>query len=177
MKYIQLFEDFVVNDTDQPDVKMSKERLNTIQKQIKEYQQKKSAIDTLYKSTRDVKIIEDGLKKLIGDTDIKNGIDRNPFLVEYIQVTKLKSDIENLTKDNIDDKIKLDDFKRDINATTDISMKASLNNKILEIDKRMKDRVKKISEINSELEKSEKSHKEKMIKIDKDIKEFTKKVV
>lgn len=177
MKYIQLFEDFVVNDTDQPDVKMSKERLNTIQKQIKEYQQKKSAIDTLYKSTRDVKIIEDGLKKLIGDTDIKNGVDRNPFLVEYIQVTKLKSDIENLTKDNIDDKIKLDDFKRDINATTDPSMKASLNNKILEIDKRMKDRVKKISEINSELEKSEKSHKEKMIKIDKDIKEFTKKVV
>lgn len=177
MKYIRLFEDFVVNDTDQPDVKMSKERLNTIQKQIKEYQQKKASIDTLYTSTRDVKVIEDELRKLLGDTDVKNGVDRNPFLVEYVQVTKLKSDIENLSKDNIMDKVKLDDFKRDVIATTDNNLKTSLTNKINEIDKRMKDRVSKISQISIELEKSEKLHKERIIKVDKDIKEFTKKVI
>ena len=177
MKHIRLFEDFVVNDTDQPDIKMSKERLNTIEKQIKEYQQKKSAIDTLYKSTRDVKIIEDGLKRLLGDSDIKNGMDRNPFLVEYVQVTKLKNDIENLSNDNITDKVKLDDFKRDVNSTTDVNLKKSLNDKIIEIDKRMKERVSKISQISIELEKSEKLHKDRIIKVDKDIKEFTKKVI
>lgn len=176
MRYLRLFEDFEVGATDQPDVKLSKERLNTIQAQIKEYKIKKSAVDTLYASTNDVKLIEDGLLKLLGNTDAKQGVDRNPFLVEYVSVVKLKSDIENMDKANIDDKIKLDDFRSDLNNTTDPQMKTSLNVKIADINTRMQDRVRKLSEIKSELDKSSKAHNDRMLKTDKDIKEFSKKI-
>jgi hypothetical protein len=180
MRYIKKYnlfkEDFEVGNTDAPDIKISKERMNTVMLQVKDYKQKKSLVDQLYTSTRDVKIIEEGLVKLLGSSDVKQGIDRNPFLVDYVNVVKLKTDIDNMTSDNTQDKLKLDDFQRDLITTTDPQMKQSLTTKVAEINKRMQERATKISNINIELSKSEKIHKDRMISIDKDIKEFNKKI-
>ncbi len=175
-KYNLFLEDFEVNNTDAPDIKMSKDRMNTIMKQVKEYQQKKSIVDQLYVSTKDNIVIEEGLVKLLGSSDIKQGVDRNPFLVDYVNVVKLKTDIDNMLIDNTQDKIKVDDFQRDVNLTTDPQMRQSLAAKIAEINKRMQDRTRKISDVKTELAKSEKTHKDRMILIDKDIKEFNKKI-
>lgn len=180
MKHIKSYsfflENFEVDIMDSPDIKMSKEKMNTTIKHVKEYQQKKSLIDQLYSSTKDIKLIDSGLIKILGPTDIKNGIDRNPFLVDYTSVVKLKKSIEDISNDNITNKLKLDDFQRDLSSSDNLEMKKSISDKISELNKRMQDNVKKISDIKNELVVSEKEHKEKMISIDNDIKEFNKKI-
>ena len=175
-KYRHFFESFEVNLTDAPDVKMGKEKMNTIIAHVKDYSQKKTLIDQLYSSSKDVKLIDSGLIKILGPSDIKNGIDRNPFLVDYVSVAKLKKSIDDISSDNITNKLKLDDFQRDLNNSVDVDMKKSISDKISELNKRMQDNIKKISDVKNELSLSEKEHKKRMLLIDSDIKEYNNKI-
>lgn len=174
MKYLKKYQIFLeadipVNDTDKPDVKMAKEKINTINAQIAEYQEKKPKIDQLYSSTNNDKEIEEGLKKILGETDVNSEEDRNPFLVRYLEVARLKKEVESIQDKNVKDKLSLDDFNQELSLSKDASTKQAVSYKISDIKTRMgknsADIVKKMQEI----QKREAESKAEMEKIKRDI--------
>jgi len=134
MKYLKKWslylEDFEVNDTDSSDIKMAKEKLNTLRKQIDEFNIKSKEIDIAYK-TNDDKKISDMEKKLFGDTDIKSGADRNEFLVKYLNISKKKREIEKNTNNIASDNINLIKSKDILNVTTDNEIKNRYNKEVI----------------------------------------------
>jgi hypothetical protein len=134
MKYLKKWslylEDFEVNDTDSSDIKMAKEKLNTLRKQIDEFNIKSKEIDIAYK-TNDDKKISDMEKKLFGDTDIKSGADRNEFLVKYLNIAKKKREIEKNTNNIASDNINLIKSKDILNVTTDNEIKNRYNKEVI----------------------------------------------
>ena len=64
MKYLKKFEAFDVLNTDTPDVKMAKQKMETITKQLAEYKTKKPLIDVVYTKTKDPSLIESELTLL-----------------------------------------------------------------------------------------------------------------
>ena len=168
--------EFDVQDTDSADVKMSKDGLNTLKLNLTEYKTKKPLIDKLYLEVKDPKQIEAQLQTILGRTDIQNGKDRNPFLVEYSNLSKMKSDLDAMQKQNLDDKLKLDDFQEELKYAKDQSTKDSVNQKITDINKRMSDRVGQIQKIQTDFNTNLKTHTDKMAKIQKDSEEYIKKI-
>jgi DNA repair exonuclease SbcCD ATPase subunit len=181
MKYLKKYEifleDFIVNDTDSPDLKMAKEKMNTMKSHLSEYKTKKSLIDKLY-SNMDLKNedIESELKNILGDKDAQNGPDRNPFLVEYAHLSKLDRDINKLQDDNSNDKIKIDDLQQSLSLTEGDDTKKAVQFKISDIKNRMSERSSKISQIKKDLSDKEKEHKDKMSKLEGDMKEYIQKI-
>ena len=171
MKYLKKFEAFDVLNTDTPDVKMAKQKMETITKQLAEYKTKKPLIDAVYTKTKDPSLIESELTKILGSTDVQNGPDRNPFLVDYTYLAKLKRDMDKMREDNVNDKVRLDDFQVELRLTTDPNTKQSLATKIADINKRMNGRVTNIVKIQNDFNLVDKAHKDKMSKIEKDIKD------
>lgn len=172
MKYLLKYNLFLesdldIQDTDQPDVKASKQQMELVTKQLVEFKTKKPQIDTLYKTIKDPNQIEAGLTKILG-TDVKN---RNPFLVDYVSISKMNNDVDKMQKENTLDKVRLDDFQQDLKITTDPNLKQSLTAKIAEVTKRMNDRVTNISKIQNDFNLADKAQKDKMLKIEKDIKD------
>jgi hypothetical protein len=134
MKYLKKWslylEDFEVNDTDPSDIKMAKEKLNTLRKQIDEFNIKSKEIDIAYK-TNDDKKISDMEKKLFGDADIKSGADRNEFLVKYLNIAKKKREIEKNTNNIASDNANLIKSKDIMNVTTDSEIKNRYNKSVI----------------------------------------------
>lgn len=179
MKHLKKFleySEFDVSATDVPDVKIAKEKMTTIQKQLTEYKTKKPIIDKLYAEVKEPDKIENGLRTILGKQDIQNGIDRNPFLVEYVHLAKLKSDLDDMAQQNVDDKVKLDDFQQELRGATDDAMRKSINAKILEINNRMSQRVKDVQKIKNELQTSLKEHTDKMNKMGSEMKDYISKI-
>ena len=176
MKYIKKFEAFDVLTTDTPDVKMAKQKMETITKQLAEYKTKKPLIDAVYTKTKDPSLIESELTKILGSTDVQNGPDRNPFLVDYTYLAKLKRDMDKMREDNVNDKVKLDDFQVELRLTTDPNTKQILSTKIAEITKRMLDKVTNINKTQNDFNIKDKEHKDKMLKIESDMKEYITKI-
>ena len=175
MKYLKKYNLFLeeadldILATDQPDVKVAKQSMEIVSKQLKEYTdgKKKSDIDTLYKTIKDPTQIEAGLNKILG-SDVKS---RNPFLVDYVSTSKMKKRIDDEEKENVLDKVKLDDFQQELKIITDPNTKKSLTTKVADVTKRMNDRVKNISKIQNDFLLADKAQKEKILKIEKDIKD------
>jgi hypothetical protein len=172
MKYLKKYNLFLeagldIQVTDAPDVKTSKQQMELVTKQLVDFKAKKPQIDTLYKTIKDPVQIESGLIKILG-TDIKS---RNPFLVDYVSISKMNKDIDNMQQENSLDKVRIDDFQQDLKMTTDVNVKQSLTTKVAEITKRMNDRVTNINKIQNDFNLADKAHKDKMLKIEKDIKD------
>ena len=172
MKYLKKYNLFLeagldIQDTDAPDVKASKEQMELITKQLVDFKAKKSQIDTLYKTIKDPAQIEAGLTKILG-IDVKS---RNPFLVDYASVCKMSTDVDNMQQENSLDKVRLDDFQQDLKITTDPNTKQSLTTKIADVNKRMSDRTTNISKVQNDFNIADKTQKDKMLKIEKDIKD------
>lgn len=179
LKKYKLFleeDEFDIQDTDTADVKMSKDSLNTLKLNLTEYKTKKSLIDKLYLEVKDPKQVELKLQDILGRTDIQSGKDRNPFLVEYSNLAKLKSDLDTMSKQNLDDKIKLDDFQEELRYSKEQSTKDVVNKKITDINKRMSDRTIQIQKIQNDFTNNLKVHTDKMVKIQKDTEEYIKKI-
>jgi hypothetical protein len=178
MKYLKRYnlflesDEFEIGDTDTPDVVMSKEKMNTTMSNIKDYNAKKSQIDAIYK--KDGIDIKKELEKVLGKTDVQNGEDRNPFLVEYAHLSKLESDINKLQDDNSNDKIKIDDLQQSLSLSEDDSTKKAVEFKISDIKNRMSERYSKISEIQKDLVEKEKDHKEQMVEMEKNMRDHVK---
>ena len=175
MKYLKKYnlfleaDEFEIGDSDTPDVVMSKEKMNTTMSNMKDYKTKKSQIDAIYK--KDGIDVEKELEKILGKTDIQNGEDRNPFLVEYAHLTKLEKDINKLQDDNSNDKIKIDDLQQSLNLSEDDATKKAVEFKISDIKNRMSERYSEINEIQKDLVEKEKDHKAKMVKMEKDMRD------
>lgn len=181
MKYLKKYkiflENFEIKDTDSPDLKMAKEKMNTIKSQMADYKTKKSLIDKLYSNTElNNSDIETELKKILGDKDIQNGPDRNPFLVDYAHLSKLEREINKLQDDNSNDKIKIDDLQQSLQLTENDDTKKAVEFKISDVKNRMSERSAKISEIQKDLSKKERDHKDKMSKMESEMKEHIKKI-
>ena len=88
MKYVfnyqKFLEKFEISDSDEPDVKMAKEKMNSLQEQFTEFNQKKASIDAIYK---DEKLtpdqVEEKLKQLIG-LDFGSGYCSDPLTCECL---------------------------------------------------------------------------------------------
>jgi len=172
MKYLKKYNLFLEADldiqvTDAPDVKTSKQQMELVTKQLADFKTKKPQIDTLYKTIKDPAQIEAGLIKILG-TDVKS---RNPFLVDYASISKMSTDVDNMQQENTLDKVRIDDFQQDLKITTDPNTKQSLTNKIADINKRMNGRVTNINKIQNDFNLANKAQKDKMLKIEKDMKD------
>ncbi len=185
MRYLKKYtifleeDEFEVKDTDQADVKMAKEKMNTIQEQFKEYTQKKPLIDQVYIKTDKKKTkeeIESELKKILGETDIQSEEDRNPFLVEYSTISRLKKDVDDLQTGKAEDKVRLDDFQQELNLSTEASTKLLVNSKIQDIKNRLGEKSAKITQIMNDINIKQKEHVTKMEKIKADMTEYIKKI-
>lgn len=185
MKYLKKYtifleeDEFEVKDTDQADVKMAKEKMNTIKEQFNEYNQKKPLIDQVYIKTGKKKTneeIEVELKKILGETDIQSEEDRNPFLVEYSTIARLKKDVDDLQTGKAEDKVKLDDFREELNLSSEASTKLLVNTKIQDINIRIGEKSTKITQIMSDINTKQKEHVTKMEKIKMDMEGYIKKI-
>jgi hypothetical protein len=187
MKHIKKYQLFIeevgfpIATTDSPDVKFAKDSMNTIQLNLNDYKTKKPLVDKLYAEVTDPVQIENKLKEIFGKTDIQSGKDRNPFLVEYVHVVKLKADIELMKQQNVYDKATIDDFNQEMsdlatNNTNDPNQKQVISEKIAEINKRMNDRVVSLAKIQADFTKSLKEHTDKMSKMGTNIGEYIKKI-
>jgi hypothetical protein len=83
----------------------------------------------------------------------------------------MNKDINNMQQENVMDKVRIDDFQQDLKMTTDPNTKQSLATKIADINKRMNGRVTNITKIQNDFNLADKAHKDKMSKIEKDIKD------
>lgn len=169
---------FDISNDDAPDLKMAKQKMETTQAQVKEYNADKPKIDALYDpdTDNDNATINTQLETLLGKDDVQRGVDRNPFLVEYANLARIKKQIADYQRDNVGDKIKLDDFQRELKETNEETTANALKIKIAEITKRMTDRITSINQIQADLLKSQKEHTDKMSKIEKDMKDYITKI-
>lgn len=163
---------------DAPDIKMAKQKMETTQAQVKEYNADKPKIDALYNpdTDNDNATINTELEALLGKDDVQRGADRNPFLVEYANLARIKKQIKDYQRDNVSDKIKLDDFQRELKETNEEKTTTAIKIKIAEITKRMTDRINSVNKIQSDLLKSQKEHTDKMSKIEKEMKDYITKI-
>jgi hypothetical protein len=176
-KYISFNEEseFDINKSDNPDLGMPKEKLNSLMSQIKEFKEKKGIIDQVYLKIKDDKELSDKIKEILGK-EVSPKMDRNPFLVEYLNVSDLKRRLEKVKKDIVDDKLKLDDFNEELKFTSDSNQKSSIQQKISDINKRISLSNTSISKINSDIINAEKSLNSKMSSQEKNMKEYIKNI-
>lgn len=175
MKYLKsykTFEALQIDTGDQPDEKRLKERVNLTEKQIKEYKEKKPKIDQLYSITKNPVEIESELKKLMPDE--KNP---NPFVTDYLRICRLQKEVEDGRKTTVEDKIKLDDFSQEQKFTTNKEDIATIGAKVSQIKDRMNTTNILTADKAQELKKIMTEHKDKMIKIEKELIEAKKKLL
>ena len=177
--------DFDVNITDEPDLKMAKEKLATLKTNLSDYKTKKPIIDTAYltikiSEPRNVEAEDADLQKkteeIMGKTDIQSGKDRNPFLVEYLHVSNLKRKINNLQNELVKDKLSKDDFTEELGLSTEASVKASVTSKISDITNRISTKTVSIASLSKEVTDAEKELQTKMFNVEKEMQDYIKKI-
>jgi hypothetical protein len=148
MKYLKKYKIFLedsyeIKDSDTEDVKKSKEQLNITKKQIDEYKNNKAKIVNIYKNAKSISEVNDDIEKILST--------ENPFLIELANLERMKREIILFTEDNVNDKIKMDDFNSSLSLANDNESKTNINSKINDIRIRIADRNKKIIEIKSNI--------------------------
>lgn len=143
-------EDLEVNPTDSSDIKMAKEKLKTLRDQINEFNLKTKEIDAAYKSNNE-KTIKDMENKIFGTTDIRNGSDRNEFLVKYLSIAKSRREIDKMTNSISSDNLNLIKSQDILKVTTDNEIKVRYQKEIPIIQKRIDDNKNKIQKLTKEI--------------------------
>jgi chromosome segregation ATPase len=174
MKYLKKYnlfiesDNFDIQDTDKEDVKMSKQNLNDLKKKLSEYNSKKSAIDSLYKSKSEIK--KEDLEKIIGKEE-----DKNDFLVSYANISSIKKKIDDLREKENKKALELSEFKDRLTDASDI-IKPSILKRIEDIQVQKSGIKSKIEEYSKNLPQLEKEHIQKMSKIEDDMKNWIEKI-
>jgi hypothetical protein len=182
MKYLKRYKlfteeaEFDVNITDEPDLKMAKEKLDTLKTNLSEYETKKPIIDTAYLTIKIDADLQKKTEEIMGKTDIQSGKDRNPFLVEYLHVSNLKRKINNLQNELVKDKLSKDDFTEELGLSTESSVKASVNSKINDINDRISAKTTNIALLSKEVTDAEKELQTKMLNVEKEMQDYIKKI-
>ena len=81
-----------------------------------------------------------------------------------------------MSQQNVDDKVKLDDFQQELIGATDDAMRKSIGAKMIEINNRMNQRVRDIQKVKNELQTSFKEHNDKMTKMGGEMKDYISKI-
>ncbi len=172
-KYKEFLEKVEVKDTDQPDTKMAKEKMNSLEDNITEFNQKKGLIESLYKNKSiDSNKLEEELKKIIGEEESGEGKDRNSFLIDWSNINRLIRQVEDLQNSRADDKTKIDEFKQELSLSTDDGVKLNINSRISDIQNRLAEKNKKISDLEKDIQLKRKDFDEKVVNQRKEIEEF-----
>ena len=173
MKYLRdwnlWLENLEIKDSDTPDIKKAKEKLNTLRMQIDEFKSKYKDIDAAYKTNDDKKI-----------SDMEKKIDRNEFLVKYLNIAKksrqVDKDVNKIATDYRDELQKSQDI---LSIATDKGIKDQYNKEIPKIkqkiqntkagiEKKKVDMVKQFNDIQKEMAVRLKEMIEYINKIEKD---------
>jgi hypothetical protein len=182
MKYLKKYKlfteevDFETNITDEPDLKMSKEKLETLKKNLTDYKTKKTLLDKAYLTALtdiDLKSAVDGI---VGKTDALPEKDRNPFLVEYLHVANLKRKVDKFQKDITKDKISKDDFQEELSLATETSTKAAVSKKLTDINTRISTKTTTISSLVKDISDAQKALDTKMSNVEKEMMDYIKKI-
>lgn len=173
MKYIKKYnffiENYEISDTDRPDVKSSKENLNKLKDQLSEYNSKKGQIDKLYNNND--KVESSDLEKIIGKDS-----DKNPFLTSYSSILSNKKRIESLKKRENDKNIEVSNFKDRLRDADDSESRSKISNRVGEIENQISEIKKEINELGKKIPELEKVHKERVQKVEDDMKEWIDKI-
>lgn len=171
-KYRLFLEDgFDIKDTDKEDVKMSKEKMNDINKDIIDYQSKKSQIEGIYKKAKTIEEAENLIKPIIGEAE-----EGNQFLIEFNSICRIEKEIELLHDEIVKDKVRADDMRSEANLVEDSETKATAMGKVTDIQNRIASSNKKILDKTKEFEELEKSHIKKMEDMKKDMSNHIEKI-
>ena len=173
LKYYKVFleeAEFDVQVTDEPDIKASKEQFGDLEKNIKEYKQKKPLIDNLYLKAKTDEDIKSQIDNIVGKEN------KNPFLVEYLHVASLSRKINNIQKDITLDKLKKDDFSQELKLSKDDSTKQAVNAKITDISNRISTKTAEIASLSKEISDAKTELDKKMVNIEKDMMDNIKKL-
>lgn len=173
MKYLKRYhlftenDDFEISNTDEPDVKLSKEKLSELKSKLSEYNSKKSSIDNLYKSDN---VDPSDLEKIVGKDE-----NRNSFLVSYANISSMSKKVNDLKEKENKKAVELSNFKDRLSDASDDS-KPVISNKISEIESKISEIKSEISEIEKKVPELEKEHQERISKIEDDMKSWIEKI-
>jgi hypothetical protein len=150
---------------------MSKEKLSFIKKQISDFKSKKATIDNIFLTVENDNDLKSKIEEIAGKDEGKN-----PFIVEYTHIAKLKRKIDKLQKDNANNKIKKDDFSEELKLARDDISKENITSKINDITNRISTNYSTISSLNKEIEEYQSKLNKKMSDIEKDLLDNIKKI-
>jgi DNA-directed RNA polymerase subunit L len=168
--------EFDVNITDEPDIKMAKEKLTTLKNQLAEYKTKKPLIDTAYLTIKIDADLQKKVEEIVGKVDALPGKDRNPFLVEYLHIAKLTRKVNNIQKDITNDKVRKDDFSEELKLSKDDSTKQAVTGKITDINNRISTNTASIASLTKEINDAQTSLNKKMMDVEKNMMDSIKKI-
>lgn len=176
MKYLkkyQLFleDSFDIKDTDKEDVKMSKEKMNDINKDIEEYNSNKSKISDIYKKAKTIEETTELLKPIIGEGD-----KANQFLMEFNTICRIEKEIDLLHEEIVKDKVRVDDMRSEASLVEDPETKALANGKVTDIQNRISEKNGKILDKSKEFEQLKTDHLKKIEDMKKNMSEYIKKI-
>jgi hypothetical protein len=179
MKYLKKWslylEDLKIEDSDTSDIKKAKEKLNTLRMQIDEFNSKYKDIDDAYKSNDDKKIL-DMEKKLFGSTDIRNGADRNEFLVKYLNIAKKKRQIDKGVNQIAIDDLNLRKSQDMVSITTDKGIKDQYNKEIPKIKQKIQNTKKDIEKKKVDASNSFQDIQREMLEREKEMLDYISKI-
>jgi hypothetical protein len=180
MKYLKKWnlwlENLEIKDSDTSDIKMAKQKLNTLRAQIDEFDSKYKDIDVAYKSNDDKKIL-DMEKKLFGPTDIRNGADRNEFLVKYLNIAKKKRQIDKGVNQIATDNLNLQKSQDILSIATDKGIKDQYNKEIPKIKQKIQNTKKDIEKKKVDASNSFQNIKTEMLEREKEMLDNINKIV
>ena len=176
LKKYQFFlkENFDIQDTDKEDVKMSKEKMNDINKEIEDYKVKKSQIENLWKKVKNKQELEETeqlVKPIIGE-----GEKMNQFLVQLNTICRIETEVELAHEEIVKDKIRADEMRSEAALVKDATTKAAATARVTDIQNRIAQKNQEILDKSKKFEELDKEHKQKMQDLQKNIQEYIKKI-
>lgn len=175
MKYLKKYDLFnellTISTTDKPDEKLAKQSINDVETDLKEYKEKKPKIDQLYNSTKNDLEIEQELKKMFPEAENKNR-----FLVDYLRICRIQSEINKNSQDRVDANINKDKYVQEKGLTKDPNSIKKLDLQIKDIDTKMSDLQKIVSDKSKEMQILMTDHKKLMLDTEKELKKDTQEI-
>lgn len=174
LNYKYFIEKLVIDPSDEPDIKLAKEELNKLEKNLKDFPTIKSDIDKAFAETKGDKDSSNLNMKI---ENIEKKFPDNSFLIKkWVEICKLNKEISDIQNKNLKDKISLDDFNQELSLSKDSSIKQVVSFKISEIKTRMSFNSSEIVNKTKEIQKKEAETKAEMDKIKRDIVQNTQRI-
>jgi hypothetical protein len=177
-KYNLFLEEMIsVLDTDSASVASAANKINDLEKNVKEFNQKKVDLENIYMTATDEKNLVANLsaRKFINPVSSKSQMQFfNPLLGKYSRVCDLKKQIINLEKEQVTLSDSIKDKESQISPNP--SLKDSLTQDIKTKKTDIENIKRKISEIKSECDRLERLTMDELQEIQKEIQSGTREV-